>query len=1677
MEISKELIKNTYDYYRFKLKEDIIKNGQNPDSNLNLFNPNIMGIKNLSSLDINVPAQLVVAPGTVNLDLYYENGIQIDPASVEQIRDDIFFDINGTKKIIEEESFETRYNFLSNSFSLEYQDNLDNYAPNYEEQINNVVDDHISNNRFKNFRFFEREIKPTYGRDKVPFYHFNSSERNKFYEFITQKQNVVSILTATTGSGKTTEIPLYLLEFGFSKFNSDKKIIITQPRRVAASNPASYVSKLTDMPRKIKYEDYEYYSKRVSMTKSYVNSIKNIYKFLKNKDKQLNMDDDKNDLNKIINKKTLIDSVGMGHQYNYLVGSEESLIIFTHPTENVYDIIEPKYYIPDYETFILKENYLYNQKNEKFKVKGLETNILSEIDNNGNIILNYGKINKNLYFQYSNDDLNCYIKKNYWDNFNKNQDLITFKINNSRIIEKLNNDEINFKIDEDENYKLGSLSNGFCYYKNDKKKRFYLFQNAFYTNMEIEYECEKIQGDAVRQNVVRELKAQYDFFGGLNGNFEPNIYMGSSYIKLPYIPNRTIRDLNGRNNGYTYNNYKNDINARPPLPPNKLVPVDSNVIYINDLNMVVEPYNTLNKKVQNEIIRIKQKNQNNQFLKDLKFIYDNEKNRGIFKIYNKEKDLNQSVLILKVDGIFIAADLLNKQNYIEFEIFLLEKTMSLDIIENSEISINRINFNFRPNLENNTEINSTFHNNLLPFIRVYENGVYKYKYSKIHRLSNNFKPDINIIDDNNIEIKYYVQFVNEEFSLFNRTHLNNIGFTIIDRYEYKSELKHFILQERVNNKSEDINRGDLVRNTQYFKNLYDNLIGDQIDLYLTFMLKNKGFENTNMEIVEYEIGIFKEETKKLFNISTISLDSDFIKNYEFIDHSLNKFAQMRPHKMQELIKYLEIDNVSNLNKESIIEKVFTHEKIYILKKVLMVLDKNFLLKKFNSDDDNYSSRRFSYFEKKLFEDGNGYFDFYNELIKINNIISNFNGFLDMDLEKFKPELLLKLNNYRYLRNFESYICNFHKVKSNNYDIKSQQTIPIDISSIIGCKYRGLNKITENTRIDFITDGTFEVELYNDLSKNSNFFLDKYSCVLVDEAHERTIPTELIISLFNNKLLDNIKKKGTKEFKFIIMSATINKHIFLDYFNTKYFYHIEGSTKDINIWYHNYKNKSLLDLIKIIINDILSGKYLSYYNLEVKNRLDLKVPVPVKKEVGILIFLPNVQLINTLADDLEKTVSSYKILKLWRDKPEIDSIVNESTEFWSKEDNKNYNGRIIISTDVAETSITPNNITSVIDSGYVFKKFYNPIKKIELLNIIPTSINSMVQRMGRVGRNLNGNYFPIFTQDFYSFNKKIGNSVLKETHTPPIVDSNIKDKVYKLFILNIISSPNDIVSKYNMINKPNFEILKNIVNELHEENLIINKNNFNSKSNVFSDIINLNKNFRSAKVLNYIFENKNYLPYLKEILIMIYYLEKESIITKTSGQLISNYDILTELTFLYNIHFEMMILHNVRETNINDEKSIYNILQKTYNKRSEIGTKEFRLITDILLEDIKNIEKYLKLNDLNNLFYIPEFFSQQQKDITSKSFVKKIQTCIIRGYNELYLREKNSYNYKSINNNNIISLETYLKEKKNIHKNFIFPNYLHISKVDLINGILRPVNVDGIIYYMDEVVNEYLNSII
>jgi HrpA-like RNA helicase len=1671
--VNQEIIKNTYDYHRLKLKQRIIESDGfiNPGEIKNIFHPNYLG---LNTNDLNQPNTnftLDVISGVPNLKLFFENGIQMDQNTTNKFSDQQFKDINGKGNLIlDDRIFNKRYEFLTDFFSLEYQDNLENYISNYSELSDNIFDNHILNNRFKNFTFFQREIKPTYGKVQDPFFYFNSGERNKFFDYLNQENNLVSILTATTGSGKTTEIPLYFLEFGYSKYISNKKILVTEPRRISAKLPAEYISKLTDMPRKIIYEDFNFNRMNISVSKNYCYYTDSIYKFLNKSAKNLKSQIEYyGDINgKMFNKDFL--KKQSGYKYQYLIGNESGLIIFTHPTENIYDVIEPKYYLPNFESYIYDNvNQILKGDNfEKIKINQIRRIPPGSQPDQG---IKYGFINKKLFFKYDNDENNYYILKNYWDSYNKKEGIITFNLNDNRIIQKLNNDESTFKSD-DLNYKIGSLSNNFCYYKNNQRKQFYLFQNAFYVNLEFEYDSENLNyvNNTPDINEINERNTGFSIKNIVNDGTYKQKISETTVIKISDIA-ETIKN---RRNEY------------------KSIPVNSNVIYLDkDLN-VYEPFNNLENLVNIEVERIKKK-YDNQDLNKIKLIYNKDLNKQIFNIHVEQEDngrkilknLNQQIFIIKVNNIFEVSD--QNNNKIELELFLLEKSKP-ENIDQTFIDLYDVAGNVKKSkLELSSNIKNIikpFHYSLLPLIRIYDKASvqFKYRYSKIHRLEHNFKPDIKIIKrdeqyDDSIEIKYYVQFINEEFSLFRRENKFNLGFTIIDRYEYNTEIKNFRLIERINNIKESL----LGKTISDYSNRFNDIIKEQLDLYFTFSVKNKK-DDLIKDIKEIDVAKYNESVKQLFNLNMYSLDNNNYLKYEFLDHTQNKIRNLELKKLIELALELKIKEPENKDLDLLVKEIVTHEDFRTIKRYLLVIDKNFKIKNF--DQNGINNRKFNQFEEISFNNKITEFDFYRELLKINDLILNRlnQSLLDqinLMTDKSSIDLNLIINILNTFNNYENiYSSEYHIIKSNNFDIKDQKTIPLNISSIIGCKYKSYNKINDNTLIDFVTDGTFESELYTELQKNNNFYLDKYSCVLIDEAHERTIPTELIMALFKNKLLDNIVSKN-KDFKLVIMSATINKEIFMNYYQTNYSYHIEGSTKDINIWYHNHDNINFIDTILNILDDIISGNYIKY-DLEVKGYPNRKTPVSVNKDGGILIFLPSKKYIIDIEKLISNKFSNFKILQLYSGVDNQDEIVNENLSYWNNKDNNNYKGRIILSTNVAETSITPSDISYVVDCGYVQYNFYNPIIDIEKLEIIPTSINSMIQRMGRVGRNKNGNFFPIFTKKFFSFNdylidKKIDNTILVETLSPPIINTNIVNQVHKLFLIGLLSNPNDIISKFKMLNNPNFEILKNIVDNFKKENFILNKNNIKLVSNLSIGMITLNKNLKSEKVINFILNNKNYLSYLRDILIILDNIENNRTHEHDFFKIQSIYDKGIERLLYYHSFFKNLMLYNCND-NITSKNSVFKKLMSYKSKSSII--EHFTNITQKVLEDLKNIESMLKFNNSHNLMYIPEIFLQQPNYILNKNYVKDIQRCLINGYNNIFKRIDNTTKYKSLENSNIIINFNLNKTKTTQENNNELkeqPKYIHIDSFIELNKKLQPLDTSSVIFYFEDVVNEYLNN--
>ena len=141
-----------------------------------------------------------------------------------------------------------------------------------------------------------------------------------------------------------------------------------------------------------------------------------------------------------------------------------------------------------------------------------------------------------------------------------------------------------------------------------------------------------------------------------------------------------------------------------------------------------------------------------------------------------------------------------------------------------------------------------------------------------------------------------------------------------------------------------------------------------------------------------------------------------------------------------------------------------------MKDLFLVLDNVFNLKYFN-DNTKAGSRRLNKNEKgKLNSSAGLNFDFYNELLRLNAMIQNNNK----SLSSFNiKNIITNLNNDdNNLPLHDLYL--HHIFKSSNFDFAKQETIPIYISSNIGLKHQKLNKINNNTIIDFITDGRFEI---------------------------------------------------------------------------------------------------------------------------------------------------------------------------------------------------------------------------------------------------------------------------------------------------------------------------------------------------------------------------------------------------------------------------------------------------------------------------------------------------------------------------------------------------------------------------------------------------------------------------
>jgi HrpA-like RNA helicase len=270
----------------------------------------------------------------------------------------------------------------------------------------------------------------------------------------------------------------------------------------------------------------------------------------------------------------------------------------------------------------------------------------------------------------------------------------------------------------------------------------------------------------------------------------------------------------------------------------------------------------------------------------------------------------------------------------------------------------------------------------------------------------------------------------------------------------------------------------------------------------------------------------------------------------------------------------------------------------------------------------------------------------------------------------------------------------------------------DTDSFVAYKMRFNDTTTTSTKIKIMTDGILLMELKTDpLLKN-------YSVILVDEAHERSLNIDFILGMLKQVMAQR------PEFKVIISSATINTKKFSAFFDDCPVISIKSKIFPIEEIYinENFSN-----------DDILHNRIVSIVKDNAK-----------EKNGDILIFLPGEFDIKNCIKALVKSdpENQLVIYPLYGrlSKEEQEEVFTKTPEGKTK---------VVVSTNIAETSITIDNIAIVIDSGLAKINFYNQKNFTSSLVTLPISKSSAMQRRGRAGRTRSGKCYRLYSKKSYT----------------------------------------------------------------------------------------------------------------------------------------------------------------------------------------------------------------------------------------------------------------------------------------------------------------------------------------
>ncbi|OCG48105.1 ATP-dependent RNA helicase HrpA [Gilliamella sp. Choc5-1] len=338
-----------------------------------------------------------------------------------------------------------------------------------------------------------------------------------------------------------------------------------------------------------------------------------------------------------------------------------------------------------------------------------------------------------------------------------------------------------------------------------------------------------------------------------------------------------------------------------------------------------------------------------------------------------------------------------------------------------------------------------------------------------------------------------------------------------------------------------------------------------------------------------------------------------------------------------------------------------------------------------------------------------------------------------------------------------------------------EELKTEIGQLVGFKVRFSDHVSDTTLIKLMTDGILLAEIQKDK------LLLQYDTIIIDEAHERSLNIDFILGYLKQLL------PKRPDLKVIITSATIDVERFSKHFNQAPIIEVSGRTYPVEVRYRP----------PILDNDDNSDDKNSDFQ-PIINAID---ELSAESSGDILIFLTGEREIRDLADTLNKLdLRHTDILPLY-----ARLSASEQNRIFQSHTKR----RIVLATNVAETSLTVPGIKYVIDPGLARISRYSYRTKVQRLPIEPISQASANQRKGRCGRTSDGICIRLYDeQDFLS---------RPEFTEPEILRTNLASVILQMTSLGL----GDIAA-FPFVESPNAKYIRDGIRLLEELGAIFTK---------------------------------------------------------------------------------------------------------------------------------------------------------------------------------------------------------------------------------------------------------------